>query len=40
MIFARYYLKSIVNDIQRVELGEKVKTLKNDTKILNFCVFS
>ena len=38
MIFAIYDLKSISKNIERVEVGETVK-LKNNTKILNFCVF-
>ena len=39
IIFAKYDLKSISKDIQRVESGETVK-LKNNTNILNFYVFS
>ena len=37
MIFAKYDVKSIFKDIQRVELGETVKI--NITKIVYFCVF-
>ena len=38
MIFAKYDVKSIFKDIQRMELGETVKI--NITKILYFFFFS
>ena len=40
MIFAKYDIKPIFKDIQRMELGETVEFLKILQKIANFCVFS
>ena len=39
MIFARYDLKSIYKDIQRVELGEIVKFKKNYENSEYLCFF-